>query len=309
VIFDTAYTPFGEAYALSGSADLYFTGENQDLNNDEYDFPYRQYHAAQGRWVSPDPAGQAAVDPTLPQSWNRYVYVSDNPLTSIDPLGLWLTQIGNCLYDTVGVYVDGEYQGTDTQFAGCFATLQPWLFNPPKTVGTGDGGGRSSKTSSTTANSGFLLAKIKSLLPSLCGGGGFGYGGVGGHAGPVHGEILGLVEYDSRLGGAHGGLVGGGLDIPLLRNFTAGVESMRTWSDWQTHTTPIALGGIDLPGASSFFGGTLNVQSRDIGGLAQYDNGNLSLGFYAGTTLGSGRALGGGGYVTLSWNGCGQGGN
>ncbi len=52
------------------------------------------------------------------------------------------------------------------------------------------------------ANNG-LLNKLKSLVPSVCGGGGFGYGGAGGHAGPVHGEILGLVEYDSRLGGAH----------------------------------------------------------------------------------------------------------
>jgi len=51
-----------------------------------------------------------------------------------------------------------------------------------------------------------LLSKLKNLIPSVCGGGGFGYGGAGGHVGPIHGELLGLVEYDSRLGGAHGGL-------------------------------------------------------------------------------------------------------
>jgi len=44
-------------------------------------------HRAQGRWVSPDPAGLAAVDPTNPQTWNRYAYVSNNPLTSTDPNG------------------------------------------------------------------------------------------------------------------------------------------------------------------------------------------------------------------------------
>ena len=71
-----------------------------------------------------------------------------------------------------------------------------------------------------------LVTKIEVLLPSVCGGGGFGYGGAGAHLGSVHGEILGLVEYDSRLGGAHGGLVGVGAG-----HFIGGLESMRTWSD------------------------------------------------------------------------------
>jgi len=109
----------------------------------------------------------------------------------------------------------------------------------------------------------------------VCGGGGFGYGGAGGHAGAAHGEILGLVEYDSRLGGAHGGLVGAGAG-----NFTRGVESMRTWNDWQAHTTPIGLGGIEIPGATSVFGKNINTQSKDIGGLAQYENGNLRAWVY-----------------------------
>src|SRR5271165_6925432 len=44
--------------------------------------------AAQGRWLVPDPAGLAAVDITNPQTWNRYVYVANNPLAVTDPLGL-----------------------------------------------------------------------------------------------------------------------------------------------------------------------------------------------------------------------------
>jgi uncharacterized protein RhaS with RHS repeats len=36
----------------------------------------------------PDPAGQAAVNIADPQSWNRYAYVANRPLNSIDPLGL-----------------------------------------------------------------------------------------------------------------------------------------------------------------------------------------------------------------------------
>ncbi len=40
------------------------------------------------RWISPDPAGMSAADPTNPQTWNRYAYVGNNPLSYIDPQGL-----------------------------------------------------------------------------------------------------------------------------------------------------------------------------------------------------------------------------
>jgi len=87
-----AYAPFGETYAQSGTADLSFTGMNQDTTpsgaTGDYDFLYREYNT-QGRWAGPDPAGLAAVDPTNPQSWNRYAYVLNNPLANVDPLGLW----------------------------------------------------------------------------------------------------------------------------------------------------------------------------------------------------------------------------
>jgi RHS repeat-associated protein len=53
-----------------------------------FDFDFRKYRPAHGRWISPDPAGLAAVDPSDPQSWNRYAYVGNRPLNSVDPLGL-----------------------------------------------------------------------------------------------------------------------------------------------------------------------------------------------------------------------------
>jgi RHS repeat-associated protein len=85
--YDAAYAPYGEPYAQSGTSDLSFTGQNQDTVAGLYDFPAREY-SIQGRWVSPDPAGLAAVDPTNPQSWNRYAYVIGNPLGLTDPSGL-----------------------------------------------------------------------------------------------------------------------------------------------------------------------------------------------------------------------------
>jgi RHS repeat-associated protein len=89
--YDVAYAPFGEDYAGSGTTDLSFTGQTQDTSTTVgglYDFQFREYAARQGRWVSPDPAGSAAVDPLAPQTWNRYAYVMNNPLGYIDPLGL-----------------------------------------------------------------------------------------------------------------------------------------------------------------------------------------------------------------------------
>ena len=55
---------------------------------DLYDTPNREYHPTQGRWISPDPAGLTAADATNPQSWNRYAYVSNNPVNATDPSGL-----------------------------------------------------------------------------------------------------------------------------------------------------------------------------------------------------------------------------
>jgi RHS repeat-associated protein len=86
--YDVAYAPFGENYSGSGTADPNFTGQNQDTVSGFYDFLYREYHPTEGRWISPDPAGKAAADPSNPQSWNRYAYVGNHPLASTDPLGL-----------------------------------------------------------------------------------------------------------------------------------------------------------------------------------------------------------------------------
>ncbi len=90
--YDGAYAPFGENYAETGTTDRSFTGQNQDLTPGSsgllYDFPYREMHNIQGRWLSPDPAGINAAAPTIPQSWNRYSYVMNDPLRFVDPTGM-----------------------------------------------------------------------------------------------------------------------------------------------------------------------------------------------------------------------------
>lgn len=63
-----------------------FAGDDENTATDLYDAQFREY-GIQGRWPSPDPAGIAAVNPSNPQSWNRYAYVLNNPLKLTDPSG------------------------------------------------------------------------------------------------------------------------------------------------------------------------------------------------------------------------------
>jgi RHS repeat-associated protein len=93
-ISDVAYAPYGEDYADSGGYLQFTEGNLGQLTvtgtggQGLFDFDFRKYRPAHGRWISPDPAGLAAVDPSDPQSWNRYDYVANNPVSFIDPLGL-----------------------------------------------------------------------------------------------------------------------------------------------------------------------------------------------------------------------------
>jgi len=94
VLADRAFAPFGEMYNNFGSTtqdETMFTGDTEDILGTSdccFDTPNRELSAGQGRWLSPDAAGFSAVDPSNPQSWNRYAYVMNNPVTYTDPTGL-----------------------------------------------------------------------------------------------------------------------------------------------------------------------------------------------------------------------------
>lgn len=53
---------------------------------------WREYDALSGRWTAPDPYG-GSMTVADPQSFNRYTYVNNNPVNSVDPLGLALMDI------------------------------------------------------------------------------------------------------------------------------------------------------------------------------------------------------------------------
>ena len=57
-------------------------------------FQARYVSSAQGRFTSPDPSN-LSVDFWLPQTWNRYSYALNNPLSVVDRNGLWPWYIHN----------------------------------------------------------------------------------------------------------------------------------------------------------------------------------------------------------------------
>jgi RHS repeat-associated protein len=120
-----SYAPFGETYNEAGTADRSFTGQDQDLatgagGTGAYDYLFRKYDPAAGRWLSPDPKGWGAVHKAAPQSLNRYAYVQNNPLKLIDQGGMDCVYAGVSVSDTIivrgncdsddddGVFVDGH---------------------------------------------------------------------------------------------------------------------------------------------------------------------------------------------------------
>jgi RHS repeat-associated protein len=105
---DQAYAPFGEPYASAGNTAESFASLLQNLFSDLYDTQFREYHPTQGRWITPDPAGKGAADPGNPQSWNRYAYVENNPVSHTDPTGL-IDPSGTCWWcgGSGGMMVDG----------------------------------------------------------------------------------------------------------------------------------------------------------------------------------------------------------
>jgi RHS repeat-associated protein len=146
VTSDRAYAPYGESYAETGTADRMYTGQTQDAiagPTGMYDFLFRQYSPSQSRWIVPDPAGLAAVDLTNPQTWNRYAYVGNNPLSNIDPLGLDpvgpVTTITVYGFDPFNI---GSYYSGDFGIGGGSGNPNRLQLLPLDGPGEGRGGGR-----------------------------------------------------------------------------------------------------------------------------------------------------------------------
>jgi RHS repeat-associated protein len=93
------YAPFGEDLLNSQSNEVItFTGHQTDYETGLQDFGARFYSSSMGRFMSPDPS-RLSVIPSNPQTWNRYAYVMNSPLSLRDDNGKWPTKIHNQIID------------------------------------------------------------------------------------------------------------------------------------------------------------------------------------------------------------------
>ena len=101
--------PFGDGLSCSvyKFGNGMFTGDWYDKQSITYHTPARELSPTQGRWLTPDPAGLAALDPTNPQTWNRYAYVLNNPVSAIDPTGLDCVYVNDDAYSKGGATDNG----------------------------------------------------------------------------------------------------------------------------------------------------------------------------------------------------------
>jgi len=82
------YSSFGKIESQLDSSFIQpytFTGREFDLETEVYHYRQRQYDWRTGRFVSEDPLGGFK---SAPQTLNKYPYVTNNPATYVDPLGL-----------------------------------------------------------------------------------------------------------------------------------------------------------------------------------------------------------------------------
>lgn len=225
-----ANLPFGDSQNCTGTSPnswhyTGFTGLPSDSESGLTHALFRQLSTTQGRWTTVDPGGLAAVDPGNPQTWNRYAYVGNNPLSYVDPLGLTTTCDYNSYTILSGGWVNGQWMPvyivevnlycSDTGGSGGGAS---------GTSGSGGGGGGGAGGGAGNSS---ITQRICKKLPSGRTTGVV--GGIGGTVAPQAGGEL-VVNYDSgqvSAFGFNGVQVGwnGGASASVYTGFVWGLNS------------------------------------------------------------------------------------
>jgi RHS repeat-associated protein len=114
---------------------------------------FRNYSFYQGRWLAPDPY-DGSYDATNPQSFNRYAYVLNNPISFIDPTGqdcytlygdTWSVGETESTDDNLTNSPIGGVSGTDPGTTVCTDAGSSWPCQEYGSIacGNGNGGGGS----------------------------------------------------------------------------------------------------------------------------------------------------------------------
>jgi RHS repeat-associated protein len=131
------YYAFGEELAPGLDQEpKKFTGHERDFNgssvDDDLDYMHARYFAPEiGRFLQGDPSA-VSYKIGIPQSWNRYSYVLNNPLLYTDPRGLYF--FGGGFLD-IAIAVAGSY-GEETivngwAFPNMYSESWSWDFGDP----------------------------------------------------------------------------------------------------------------------------------------------------------------------------------
>jgi RHS repeat-associated protein len=122
VVSEVRYHPYGEERWANGEAvtDFGFTSQRNEASFGLMDYNARYYSPRLGRFVSPD---SIVPEPGSSGGWNRYAYVSNNPLRYIDPAGhQGCTPGDQACWDTEWYRARGyEQQDGQWQYTGSFS--------------------------------------------------------------------------------------------------------------------------------------------------------------------------------------------
>ena len=109
-----AYRSLTTCTRADAGASINYTFLTQKERDNETGLDYflaRYYGSTQGRFTSPDPlSAPACAHPNVPQSWNLYAYVLNNPLNLVDPDGLmWIYHYLDKEHTQIGIaWIEGN---------------------------------------------------------------------------------------------------------------------------------------------------------------------------------------------------------
>jgi RHS repeat-associated protein len=81
------YFPYGEERTSTANDVEKFGTYTRDAVGQDY-AQQRYYNSSVGAFWTPDPGGIRTVNPSNPNSWNRYAYVNGDPANHSDPVGM-----------------------------------------------------------------------------------------------------------------------------------------------------------------------------------------------------------------------------
>ena len=224
--------PFGDGLDTASGTDTdayHFAMLDHDYQSDTEHAQFRQYNSAQGHWMRPDPY-YGSCDLFNPQSFNRYAYALNNPLSTVDPTGLdqyfWADGFLWYSYTTIVVTSasDGDvtfstYVNQSLVSCGTDDGSNPGGSNGGNAVG--GGGGSSGGSTPSQLKSAYCSAVPSGRSTSV----NVAFGGIG----SVSGGVDMVVNYNSgqtSLFATGGGTVGwnGGLSLTAPTGMVYGLD-------------------------------------------------------------------------------------